>query len=413
MYDLCVIGGGVAGISAAISAARHGMKVAIIEKEKKLGKKLYATGNGRCNLTNKYIDLEKCYNSSDESYVDFLENIIGYEADYEVEEFCASIGILTEEVKDYVYPKSNQASSVVWAMIDKLAELGVKIHFKTLIHEIARVDSLFILKAENEEFKCSQVILACGGMSYASLGGTDSGYKLAKSTGHFVTNIRPALCGLVTSDEITVLSGVRAKAKISVYKNNDYGYDLIAAEMGELQITDYGLSGIMAFNVSSLVGKMLENNTDYTVSLDFLPNIDLKKAKLIYDSSKERTLAGFLNTFFNDKLALYFVEKYFKDSKLKLQKLDFYDVEELIQDIKNYDINITGLKDFEQAQVCAGGVSINQMSNESLMSIHQEGMYFAGEVIDIDGICGGYNITFAMLSGKKAGESAYAKTKSN
>lgn len=411
MYDLCVIGGGVAGISAAISAASLGMKVAILEKEKKIGKKLYATGNGRCNLTNKYIDLEKCYNSNDDSYIDFLENVIGYDADNEVERFCESFGILTESIKDYVYPKSYQASSVVWAMIDKLAELGVKIHFKTFIEEIQVVDNLYKLKASNEEFTCSQVIIACGGKSYASLGGTDSGYMLAKATGHSLTDIRPALCGLTSDDDITALSGVRTKAKISVYKNDGYGH--IVSEMGELQITDYGISGIMVFNVSSLVGKLIKNKTDYTVSLDFLPNIDTGKIKTIYDSCKERTLVGFLNTFLNDKLASYFVEKFHGNTKTRLKELDFYDVEELINEIKNYDITITGLKDFEQAQVCAGGVLLNQLSNKTLMSIHHEGLYFAGEVIDIDGICGGYNITFAMLSGKKAGESAYAKTKSN
>lgn len=413
MYDLCIIGGGVAGISAAITAAQKGMKVAIIEKDKKLGRKLYATGNGRCNLTNQYIDYEKCYNSSDKDYVDFLYSVMGDHAYEAVNDFCKSIGILTEDIKGYVYPKSFQASSVVWAMSDKLAELGVIIHFKTFIKEICRDNSLFILKAENEEFTCSQVILTCGGKSYESLGGTDSGYILAKNLGHNITTVRPALCGLTTKDAITKLSGVRTKAKISVYKDYECDYELLVSEIGELQISDYGLSGIMIFNVSSQVGRLLEDNDDFTVTMDFLPGIDMSKIKEMYDVCGDRTVVGFLNTFMNDKLASFFASKILKDTKIKLKNIDYYDLEDLIHEIKNYDIEINGIKGYDQAQVCAGGVSINQVSYHTLMSVKEEGVYFAGEILDIDGICGGYNITFAILSGKKAGESAYDKNNSN
>ncbi len=413
MYDLCIIGGGVAGISAAISAASLGMKVAIIEKDKKLGRKIYATGNGRCNLTNKYIDLEKCYNSSSKDYVEFLTSVIGDYADKELEAFCNSIGILTENNNDYVYPKSYQASSVVWAMTDKLAQLGVKIHFKTFITDICPVDNHFVLKSQNEEFTCSQVVIACGGMSYESLGGTDSGYILSKNTGHKLEDIRPALCGLITDDDITSLSGVRAKAKASLYQDGDYGYSLLSSEIGELQITDYGLSGIMIFNLSSIVGRLLAKCEDFTLTLDFMPNIDIRNIHSICKNCGERTVTGFLNTFINDKLAAYFVEKYIGDTKTKLNTLEKYDIEELIQNIKSYDISISGTNDFSKAQVCAGGVSLKELDPNTLMSMHHDGLYFAGELIDIDGICGGYNITFAMLSGKKAGESAYAKTKSN
>ena len=201
MYDLCVIGGGMSGMAAAITAAKAGRKVILFEKNKKLGKKLYATGNGRCNLTNMSVDLRRDFNSSYADYETFIRDAFGDgELTSKVIEFLNSIGISTVNVDDtYVYPASMQASAVVWALIDALNNYNVEIVLNTEIKDIViDTDETYIVSHSDMKITSKKLILANGSKAYPSLGGNDTGYKLAKKLGHNIIQINPALCGLIT-----------------------------------------------------------------------------------------------------------------------------------------------------------------------------------------------------------------------
>lgn len=400
MYDVCIIGGGASGMSAAIAAAKRGLSVIIIDKNNKLGKKLYATGNGKCNITNRNMDYKTKYHSMSENYIDFLNKCMGKSPYEDMIEFFNSLGLYTYENGDYVYPNSQQASSVVWAMLDKLKELGVKIVFKEEISTICKVDRGFVVKCVDDEIKASQVVLACGSRSYEKLGGTVEGYKLVRKFEHSIIKVRPALCGMLTEENTESLSGVRVRATASVIINEE---NISFSEDGELQFTDYGISGILIFNLSSVVGRYLQGNKNVKIRLNLIPHISKEDIIRIYKNADNRTLLGFFNGFVNDKIASFFITKYNLNPKSNLKDIDFNIIMDIFEDISSYQFNINSLCDFDNAQICAGGVDIDEINPNNLMSNKVEDLYLVGEMLDIDGVCGGYNITFAVLSGLRAG----------
>lgn len=410
MYDLCIIGGGASGMSAAIAAAQRGLKVIILEKNKKLGKKLYATGNGKCNVSNSIMDFNLKYNSSSKHYTEFLEKCLGITPYEQVKEYLESLGVLTYDVNGYCYPKASQASSVVWAMQDRLKEYSVVTALMQEISGILSKDGSFIIKCKDGQITASQIVLACGGRSYPSLGGSTDGYKFAKSFGHTIVPIRPSLCGLITEYALTDIAGVRVSAEASL---NDENGTVIAAETGELQINSYGLSGIMIFNLSAKAGAMLDSGRKVYVTVNLIPGIADCDIKKIYVSSLGRTVTGFLNGLVNDKLASYFINRYRLDRKALLRDIDKGTAAKLISELRAFKLEVTGLNDYDSAQVCAGGVDIEEIYPDTMMSRKVPGLYITGELLDIDGLCGGYNLTFAILSGIRAGMSAYDKNKSN
>lgn len=409
MYDLCVVGCGAAGMSAAITAARQGLKVIIIEKNKKPGKKMYATGNGRCNLTNMDFNFLRDYRSSHTLYEDFLKHILGERPEQRIVEFLDSIGILTYEQDGYLYPNSLQASSVVWSMVDALKFLNVKMEFKAQIASITRENSCFEIKWQNGQIRASQVVLACGSMAYPSLGGCEDGYHLAKKMGHSIEDVRPALCGLITMEDVSVISGVRTPASAKLL---DSSGNVLAGETGELQVTDYGVSGIMIFNLSSLAGAMLKRGETPKISFDFLGDMEEKLQEALSRFSN-RTVIGVLNGFLNDKIATYFTELCGIKRETLSKELDSTMRDLLVQTLKGYIVTIKGMKDFDSGQVCAGGVELEDIIPQTMESKIVENLFIAGELLDIDGRCGGYNLTFAILSGINAGKGAYAKNQSN
>ncbi len=409
MYDLCVIGGGAAGMSCAITAARLGLKVVLVEKNNKLGKKLYATGNGKCNLTNQYINISECYNSKSNDYIEFVNNAFGKNPTQNIISFVNSVGIDTMDINGYVYPKSAQASSFVWALIDELNNLNVKILLNKEIKSITTKSTHFKIKSQNEEITASQVVLATGGMSYKNLGGTDSGYKLSGNLGHSLSTIRPSLCGVKTNINLEDIVGVRANATATLI-GADTG--VLSQQSGELQITKNGLSGIMIFNLSSLVGAIISREKVY-ISLDFANDITKETYADLCNASSNRTVVGFLNGMINDKLASFICKNLNIDAKSKVSHISSEKLDSIYELMKNFRFPITGLMDYDSAQVCAGGITLSEIDSKTFMSNIIDGLYITGELLDIDGICGGYNLTFAILSGIVAGRGAYDKSKSN
>lgn len=413
MYDLCVIGGGAAGISCAIAAGRCGKKVLLLEKNNKLGKKLYATGNGKCNLTNSDFQIEKHFNSNDKDYVRFIETALdnAYNTKEPMEQIIdlmESIGINTTNNNNYIYPSSAQASSVVWAMIDELKQCNVEILLNSKVLSITGKYPHFEIKCENEAFKALNVVLSNGGQAYKSLGGTTWGYTLAKNFGHSIVDIRPSLCGLCVEEDLSDIAGVRADATIHL---KDNAGNTITTSQGELQLTKQGLSGICIFEISSKAGELIYNNISSKIQISFLDNKAFQTLLNIIDGKKygERTVIGLLNGFVNDKLAAYVCKLHNIDGKSKAKDLSSKELLKLTTTLNNMIFNVVSLYDMEQAQVTAGGVNIKEVNSNNMESKIVKGLYIVGELLDIDGICGGYNLTFAMLSGYKAGKSIYDK----
>lgn len=411
MYDICIVGGGAAGMSAAITAARAGKRVFLVEKNAKLGRKLYATGNGRCNITNENMDYSYAYHSSAPDYPSFLRAVMGDRADKAIKDFLRSLGVYTYTNPDgYVYPQSRQASSVVWAMSDMMRHLGVKIHFKHEITDIERRETCFCLKSKDKAITASSVVLAGGGCSYPSLGGAAGCYGLAERLGHKILSLRPSLAGIVTGQETEGLSGVRIHAHADLMNDKN---EIIRQETGELQFTEYGLSGIMIFNLSSAAGAMLADNKPVWLRINLLGNISEKVFFDLYRAAEHRTVTGVLNGLVNDKVAAYAAEQVGVDGKLQANALPDRTIHSLYLALSEVRFDIGGIRDFSQAQVTAGGVPLHEIFADTCMSRLVKGLYFAGEILDIDGICGGYNLTFAIMSGIRAGENIANDTNSS
>ncbi|MBD5096207.1 MAG: aminoacetone oxidase family FAD-binding enzyme [Lachnospiraceae bacterium] len=409
MYDVCVIGGGAAGMSAAIAAARTGSNVIILEKNNKLGRKLYATGNGRCNLSNTYINLEKVYFSCDVHYAEFLSSVLGDAPSYDISEFMESMGILTYERNGYIYPVSNQASAVVWAMTDELKKCGVTVILKADIQSVAYEkqtesgeNSNIIIKLDTDIIRAKRLIIATGGKSYASLGGGDSGYNIIKELGVKMSELRPALCPFIVDEDFKDIAGVRANASAWLIVDDEPK----AFETGELQITNYGLSGIMIFNLSSIGGLAISEGKRVTVKVDFLDKYDKGYIEGCIRKAEKRTILGALNGFINDRLGGFLLKRTGIDTRTPAKALSDMQIKAVIDEIKSFMVELKGLKDYEQAQVTAGGIQLSELDKNTMKMKGMEHVYAAGEALDIDGICGGYNLTFAILSGKRAGESA-------
>lgn len=413
MYDICIIGGGASGIACAITAARKGLSCIILEKEAKLGKKIYATGNGRCNITNHSFDEDYStyYNSEYDDYAAFLSKLFETQnPDKEIIDFLYSIGIVTYDINNYVYPHSLQSSSVMWALNDELTELGVKTLLKACALEICTNDGIYIIKTQNEQIEALNVVLACGGASYANLGGSDKGYKLAESLKLQLTDIRPSLCGLVTEEDTNSISGVRVKSKATLFSENG---NPICKEEGELQFTDYGISGIMTFNLSGKAGRMISNSEKPYVMIDFLPDISDKAIYSAFEKGKKRKAKAVLNNFINDKLAGFVIDNTNLNAEIYSNNYTEDNISALIYALHNFKLEIKELRDFDNAQVTSGGIALD-IINPSDMSIKDmPGLYAVGELTDIDGICGGYNLTYAIISGIRAGKGIYDKIKSD
>lgn len=404
VYDLCIVGAGVSGIAAAITASKSNSRILLLEKNSKIGKKIYATGNGRCNITNTSFDYSKHYNSTADNYVEFLKKAIGSKPYEDVKEYISSLGIVTEDVNGYIYPSSRQASAVVWAMSDALKN-KVNLALETQVNNIKK-DDIFKIYTNKDTYFAKKVILACGGKSYLRLGGSDLGYRLAQNLGHSIITPRPTLCGMLTKEKTKSISGVRAICDVEITVDGKK-----SIQSGEVQFTDYGISGIVIFNLASKIGKAVNKNKTVDVFVDFMPAADDITLELLVKNNYNRTVLGMLNGIINDKLAAYIIEMSGCNPKDTVQSLNKNQLDMLFDSVRRLKFVVCGLRDFDNAQVTAGGVDINEINPLTFMSKHVKDLYIVGEVTDIDGICGGYNISYAVLSGIKAGKMCNDKNK--
>lgn len=409
IYDVIIVGAGVSGMTAAcVCSDTKDAHVLVIEKNKKAGKKLYATGNGRCNISNSYLDLG-CYNSSNEF---FPFEIIDPHSFETVNAFMKWLGIQVTEEAGYFYPSSFQASTVVWGFVDKMKQLGVAVHTEETVLAIEKADAGYRVFTDKDTYTTKKLVLSCGGAAAPKLGGTKSGYRLLENMGILSKKISPALCKLLCREDISVLAGVRKKASVSICSPEG---ERLKTEEGELQFTADSLSGIVIFNLSSIAADIIKKGGNPVITVSLLNHMTKEDIKTFIrdfiSSSGKRTVTACLNGLVNEKMAAYVITRLAIKDNYAAQ-LTNETIESIAGFLKNMTFQITGMGDFEDAQVTSGGIDTRMVKPENMELTMHEGMYVTGELLDVDGICGGYNLMWAVITGMKAGEDIREKLRS-
>lgn len=383
---IAIIGAGPAGLAA---AKKHQKKMSLwyLMEIMMVVKKLLLTGSGRCNIGNVNNDLSKYHSSNKE----LIKKIINDKNFDKVNNFFKEIGLVLKDKNDYLYPYSEKSSSVLSCLKNSL---DVDFRFNTYVENIKRKDNKFIINGEVFD----KVIITTGGLSYPKTGSTGEGFHLAKAFGHKVTNLNPSLMALETNTGLEKeWSGTRCEVNVSSYIVGRK----IKEEHGELQLTSFGLSGICIFNLSRDIRLALNEEKSCEVKLNFCPwTDDLSK---YMEENKDKYLTNICDGFLDYKLTNLFL-KYLKIRDKKWCELKIDEKNKFIDTLTNFKVSIEDTKGYLDAQVTSGGVSLEEINLETMESKLVKNLYFAGEILDLDGDCGGYNLTISFITGLVAGD---------
>lgn len=398
-----VIGAGASGLMAAVTAAGCGCRVTVLEHTSKIGRKIEITGNGRCNYTNARQGMEFYHSQTPE----YAQRILEQFTQEQTIAFFEKLGITPKCRNGYYYPHSGQAQAVSAALRMEAERLHVKLACNIAIKEIKREEHMFYIETEGYTYTADAVILAAGSKAAAVTGSDGSGYRLARQLGHEVIEPLPALVQLLSRDKtIPLLAGLRTEAGVELLIDGRTA----GREQGEVQFVKNGLSGIPVFQLSGRAARALWQGKRVELVVDFLAGCGwtdkgeaLKERREILGN---RTLSGFLNGLVHEKvqkaLAVYTGMK----GNVSVQDMDEALWNRLEGALCGMRYPVYDTNGFEHAQVCSGGVSLKQLREGTLESAQMEGLYFAGEILDVDGVCGGYNLQWAWASGYVAGSRA-------
>lgn len=401
--QVAIIGAGASGLVAAIVAARRGAKVHVYEKNNKIGKKILATGNGRCNVTNQHIELSN-YHGLNSSFVNPSINHFNAST---CKAFFAELGVeLVEGQRGRLYPRSLQSSSIVELLVYECKRLHVEFFLETKVESISKKSKGFSLHVEGKSLHVDRVLVATGGLAMPTLGSCDSGYEFAKSFGHSIVPTHASLVQLVCKEDLKSISGVKVEGNIEVYED---GQSKTHAS-GDILFTNYGISGSAVLDVSRVVSHSLLYNRALHVKIDLLPEYSKEQLKNLLKKrqkhSNGKSVALWLDGFINSKLAK-FIEKSLHVKNA--DELNNKELTKLVYALKNLTLHVNDTKGFKTAEVTAGGVSTQEINSQTMESKLQRGLFFSGEVVDIDADCGGYNLHWAWASGMSAGNSIVTK----
>ena len=414
MRKVIVTGGGASGLTAAVFAARNGNQVTILEHKDRVGKKILMTGNGRCNLTNMSDFHGKYYSSDEKSLHKIYDTLVSLGAN-DARDFFESMGLYTKEKKDgCVYPVSEQASAVLDVLRCECERLGVRTITGCEVHSITpykkggRVSVRYLEengKKRQAEFSYDKLILATGGKAAPVSGSDGSGYQLVQKLGHKVIKPLPALVQLRCEGSFfKAVSGVRAQAGITLYIDGKAS----AFEEGELQLTDYGISGIPVFQFSRVAARALDREKRCEAGIHFLPYVEDLEGFIKQNVDGERygykTVEELLGGMVHKKIASIICKKNKTGAGVKVSEAGKEAVRRCILELADFRVKIIGANPFEHAQVCSGGVPLGEVS-ACFASKFCRDVYLVGELLDCDGICGGYNLQWAWATGAIAGKS--------
>lgn len=400
---IAIIGGGAAGLTAAIVAAKNNAEVTIYERLDRVGKKILATGNGRCNLSNINTQIIN-YHGKESNYIEKIFEFFGVQKTLS---FFDDIGIypyIDEEGK--VYPYSLQASSVLDALRYEANRLGVKEFTNFKIMDLIKNKETFVMiDADGKKHITDAVIVCCGGKASSQLGSDGSGYKLFEKFGHKLIEPFPALVQLkLNADNLKRIKGVKIQGNIKALQNSK----LIRQDSGEILFTDYGVSGPPVLQISRMTLENLNRNKKVFIQIDMFPEFERNQLYELltnrFNKMKYKNIEESFNGLINKRLIpVILKEAEIMDTKIKCTKLNRKQVYKIIEVLKNWTFEVIGYYSWQQAQVTAGGIETKDFDRNTLESKKVKNLYAAGEVLDIDGDCGGFNLQWAWSSGYTAG----------
>ena len=395
-----IIGGGASGMAAALAAAENtDVQVLLFERQARLGRKLQTTGNGRCNLTNLHAT-EGGYHGENASFADYALNAFGPERTLK---WFRSMGLFTvTEDSGRVYPYSDQANSVVDVLRFALEKPNIRVLTAFEVVKVRRLGNGFSVESADEDYLCDRLIVACGGLAGTKIGGSMAGYKLLGKLGHHSTRLRPALVQIKCAwGGVAGLKGVRANCHAQILWDGN----LHAQSSGELQFTEYGLSGPVIFEISRDV---CQKKGSWTCRLDFLPEI--KGNELLVELQRrqntELSVEDLLTGILHNRLGRVLAKAAGVSGNGKIADLRKEELEAVCRAVKAFDIALTEPMGMDNAQVTAGGILTAEFDSATMESKIVPGLFACGEVLDIDGDCGGYNLQWAWSSGRLAGLNA-------
>ncbi len=395
-----IIGGGASGMAAAIAASENpDNKVIVFERQARLGRKLQATGNGRCNLTNLRAGQQGYHGSVPEFSRYALERF----APEHTLTWFRSLGLYTAaEPGGRVYPYSDQANSVVDVLRFALEQNNISVYTGCEVQRIRKLDAGFCVEWSDDSLVCDRLIIACGGLAGTKLGGSMSGYRLLRSLGHSCTRLRPALVQLKSSWKgCTALKGVRANCRAEILRDGE----VISASTGELQFTEYGISGPVIFEVSRDV---CQGPGQWQCRLNFLPDLSEEElmAELQTRTCRSLPVEELLTGILHNRLGRVLCSAVGIRGGRTTAELSLQELAEVCRIAKQLELELTDTMGMDHAQVTAGGIETREFRDATMESRLVPGLYACGEVLDIDGDCGGFNLQWAWSSGRLAGASA-------
>ncbi len=397
---MIIIGAGAAGLCAAITAARAGQSVTLLEQNTKIAKKILVSGNGKCNIDNKYIDSRR-FHSQNPSFIEDVLTAYGFDV---VEKFFTSIGLeLTEGKEGKIFPMSLQASSVVELLEYEAKRAGVEIFCDCTVTSIDKNADTFTVETSQGSKISKKLLLTSGSPAAPQLGGSNSGYAFAAKMGHSLVPRHPSLVQLCSEENwVKSASGVKVAGLAQLYANGEY----ITEKKGDLLFTNYGISGLAILDLSREVSTRLANFDYCELNLDLMPELSKEKlTNLLLSRIKkesEKPLALWLQGIINKKLISIILEQ----SKCKVRvedQLNRKEINKLVHTIKNLKLSINDTKGFAGAEVATGGIDTTEVNPKTMESKLVPNLYFAGEILDVDGDRGGFNFHFAWVTGMRVG----------
>ena len=411
MAKILIIGGGAAGMAAAAFLGGHGHQVHVFEKNEKLGKKLFITGKGRCNLTNSCD--EETFFQSVVSNEKFLYSAFHGFSNEDAIAYFEQLGLpLKEERGGRIFPKSDHSSDVIKALEQRMKELDVKIHLNSLVKEILLQETdegqkkvTGVLLENGQKIVGDKVIVATGGMSYQATGSTGDGYEFAKQAGHKVTTLRSALVPMETKEEyIPRMQGLSLKNVRFTVKD---GKKVLYQDFGELLFTHFGMSGPLVLTASSYLGKKLEKKElQGTIDLKAALTEEQLDARLLreFEAGKNKQFKNVISGMFPSKMFPVILELGKIPSEKKVNEITKAERMEFLRVVKNFPVTITGLRGFREAIITQGGVKTGEINPKTMESKKAQGLYFIGEVLDLDAVTGGFNLQIAWSTARAAAD---------
>lgn len=402
--QIAVIGGGAAGMMAAIGAACAGAETVLYEKNDRVGKKILSTGNGRCNFSNENMG-PQFFNGSGPA---LIETVLSSFDVAQTKAFFSSLGMRMKERAGYLYPASDQASTVLDLLRYELARRRIAVHTGEAVQALSynKDKKKFLVNRPGHGGYYDAVILSCGGCAAPNTGSDGDGFRLAEQFGHRIVTPVPALTALRCKESFyRQVAGVRCDAALTLFAAGEK----VREERGELQLTDYGISGIPTFQISRFAARALLEKKPVRVRISFLPEFHEESCGAFFQDRLrdhgEDTMDVFLTGTVNKKVSQLLLKLAGIRETERAKDIPPAVFEKLWRFYCGLETEVTDTNGFEKAQVSAGGVDCSEVTDR-LMSKRQPGLFFAGEILDVDGLCGGYNLQWAWSSGALAGKAA-------